>query len=179
MESVPHTAGGPVHGGMEKSHRGGGGGGGGGGGCGELSERDLHYMLSMSWCCPSYGDSCTRQEWIHRRRVSCCDFKAPTLRRSLTKTTSTQSSSALNAMLRCASPPLPLPATVAHHVSQKHPGGSRRLAVRDQKSKQQPPAAPAAPCSPTRRHAFKTLHRQHPSTPRHCRCRLTHASLLP
>jgi hypothetical protein len=60
-------------------------------------------------------------------------------------------------------PPIPAPGNLSPPPPAS-PGGSRRLAVRDLKSKPPPPQQqqPCAPCSPTRRHAFKTLHRQLP-----------------
>jgi hypothetical protein len=61
-----------------------------------------------------------------------------------------------------AAPPLAAPGNLSPPPPAS-PGGSRRLAVRDKsKLPLQQPCAPAAPCSPTRRHAFKTLHRQLP-----------------
>ena len=129
-------------------------GGGGGGGGAQLSI----YGHTGSHTQPSAAAAVAELDWrnsVMQRILERSDAPAPPI------------AAAYNAPGNHSPPP---PAS---------PGGSRRLAVRDQKSKQQPPAAPAAPCSPTRRHAFKTLHRQHPSTPRHSRCRLTHASLLP
>ncbi len=84
---------------------------------------------------------------------------------------------------RCGSPHSCAPACTAVHSSlpcshSPNPPaspGSQRLSVRDSKSKQQQPPPPqqqqhaalplATPCSPSRRNAFKTLHRCSDSPP--------------